>query len=83
MCEGNRGWIFSLEKVLIWIMGSYFGQTQQYKVKYLNLDVFLLQTHRFSLHKLVIDGLDYLYIIVIFLSAVWTLILTAPIHCRR
>ncbi len=27
-------------------------------------------------------GVDYLWIIVIFLSAVWTLILTAPIHCR-
>ncbi len=27
-------------------------------------------------------GLDYLCIIVMFLSAVWTLILTAPIHCR-
>ncbi len=25
---------------------------------------------------------DYLWIIVTFLSAVWTLILTAPIHCR-
>ncbi len=31
------------------------------------------------------DGLEfvgYLWIIVMFLSAVWTLILTAPIHCR-
>ncbi len=26
--------------------------------------------------------MDYLLIIVVFLSAVWTLILTAPIHCR-
>ncbi len=26
--------------------------------------------------------MDYLQIIVMFLSAVWTLILTAPIHCR-
>ncbi len=25
---------------------------------------------------------DFLWIIVMFLSAVWTLILTAPIHCR-
>ncbi len=25
---------------------------------------------------------EYLWIIVMFLSAVWTLILTAPIHCR-
>ncbi len=27
--------------------------------------------------------MDYLLIIVMFLSAVWTLILMAPIHCRR
>ncbi len=38
------------------------------------------------LHKRIGDGLDwcgvhYLRIIVMFLSAVWTLILTAPIHC--
>ncbi len=26
--------------------------------------------------------MEYLWIIMIFLSAVWTLILTAPIHCR-
>ncbi len=25
---------------------------------------------------------NYLWIIVMFLSAVWTLILTAPIHCK-
>ncbi len=28
------------------------------------------------------SGVNYLWIIVMFLSAVWTLILTAPIHCR-
>ncbi len=28
------------------------------------------------------NGVDYLWIIVMFLSDVWTLILTAPIHCR-
>ncbi len=27
------------------------------------------------------SGVDYLWIIVMLLSAVWTLILTAPIHC--
>ncbi len=42
---------------------------------------------QFSLHKTLIDeldwsGVDYLWIIVMFLSVVWTLILTAPIHCR-
>ncbi len=37
------------------------------------------------LHETLIDGLshvDYLWIIEIFLSAVWSL-LTAPIHCRE
>ncbi len=28
------------------------------------------------------SSVDYLWIIVMFLSDVWTLILTAPIHCR-
>ncbi len=28
-----------------------------------------------------VNQVNYLWIIVIFLSAVWTLILTAPIHC--
>ncbi len=28
------------------------------------------------------SGVEYLWIIVMFLSTVWTLILTAPIHCR-
>ncbi len=30
-----------------------------------------------------VDYLNYVWIIVMFLSAVWTLILTAPIHCRE
>ncbi len=38
----------------------------------------LLQTLSFLLWSHV----DYLWIIVMFLSAAWTLILTAPIHCR-
>ncbi len=29
-----------------------------------------------------LSKVDYLWIIVVFLSAVWHLILTAPIHCR-
>ncbi len=38
----------------------------------------------FTSDVMLIDGshVDYLWIIVMFLSAVWTLILTAPIHCR-
>ncbi len=44
--------------------------------------IFVLQTQSFSFDYVLTDGLDYLWIIVMFLSAVWTLILTAPIHCR-
>ncbi len=39
----------------------------------------VLQTLSFSIYKT--DG-RVVWIIVMFLSAVWTLILTAPIHCR-
>ncbi len=28
------------------------------------------------------SGVDYLWIILMYLSAIWTLFLTAPIHCR-
>ncbi len=76
----DRGLMFSLDDVL-WIMRSYFGQKQYFKVK--RLDGFI--TDSFSLQKSLTDGLltcrllvDY----VMFLSAVWTFILTAPIHCR-
>ncbi len=31
---------------------------------------------------MLIDGLEWCGLLVMFLSAVWTLILTAPIHCR-
>ncbi len=50
------------------------------------LDGFVSYKHTaFCLHKMVIDGLEscgLLWIIVMLLSAVWALILTAPIHCR-
>ncbi len=52
----------------------------------LMVDVFLINS--LWLHKMLTDGLDWsgvdnLWIIVMFLSDVWTLILTAPIHCSR
>ncbi len=47
---------------------------------------FLFFYKHFSLYKMLIYKLysrvDYLWIIVMFLSAVWILILTAPIHSR-
>ncbi len=33
MCENNRGWTFSLEEALLWIMSLHFVQKQQFKVK--------------------------------------------------
>ncbi len=72
MLEDNRGWTFSLEEAIVWIY-------RHLMIKKKN------QTRNFLHHKTLIDGLDwsvldYLWIIVMFLSAVWTLILTAPIH---
>ncbi len=59
----------------------YFGQKQPFELE-TSYDGFVFYKHA-SLHfKIWIDGLDYLWIIVMFLSAVWTLILMAPIHCR-
>ncbi len=50
------------------------------------LRTYLLQTNSFSLHRMLLmdwSGMDYLFyvLIVMFLSAAWTLILTAHIHC--
>ncbi len=47
------------------------------------MDLFLTNTH-ISFHKMVTDWLTgvVVWIIIMILAAVWTLILTAPIHCR-
>ncbi len=43
----------------------------------------VLQTHVFASQDVNWRAeMDYLWIIVMFLSTVWTVILTAPIHCR-
>ncbi len=41
-----------------------------------------LQACSFCLLQMLTDGLEWCGLLVMFLSAVWTLILTAPIHCR-
>ncbi len=48
------------------------------------MDLFLTNTQLFASQDVNwwTGVMDYLWIIVMFLSAVWTLILTAPIHCR-
>ncbi len=65
--------LFYWEKVALWIE-DYFSQ-KQFEVKnVLMFDLFLTNMQLLS-------HVDYLWIIVMFLSAVWALILTAPIHC--
>ncbi len=53
---------------------NYFEQKQWIELK--TVDLFLTNTQLLASQ----DGLEW--IIVMFLSAVWTLILTAPIHFR-
>ncbi len=59
--------VLLLEKAILWIEDSYFNEKQVFEVKII-----------FSLQKMLTDGLELCGV----LSAVWTLILTAPIHCR-
>ncbi len=78
--RNNRRWTFLLEEALLWIVDLYFGLEQRFEFKNILMDLFL--TNSFSLHKTLTDGLEWCGLLVMFLSVVWTLILTAPIHCR-
>ncbi len=61
----------------------YSGQKWRFKVKMPQSWIcFLENMQLFTSQDVDWSGVDYLWIIVMFLSAVWTLILTAPIHCR-
>ncbi len=74
---------FSLEKAILWIEDSHFSQKQRFKVKrVLMMDLFITNIWSFSLHMMLIDGLEWCGLLWFFLSAIWTLILMAPIHCR-
>ncbi len=64
------------------IMDLYFSQKQKFEVKnFLYMDLFITKIHLFAS-----QGINWwtgvVWIIVMFLSAVSTLILTAPIHCN-
>ncbi len=59
-------------------MDSDFNQKQRFK-NILMLDLFQLLSSQDVMDW---SGVDYLWVIVMFLSAVWTFIQTAPIHCR-
>ncbi len=54
--------------------GSCFSWKQRFKVKYILMDLFITNMQ-------LVDYLHYFWLIEMFSSAVWTLILTAPIHC--
>ncbi len=79
--EDNWGSTFSMEEVLLWIMDL----TRSNNLKLKMADLFLTNKKLFMSQlrcKLDWSHVDYLWIIVMFLSDVWTLILTAPIHFR-
>ncbi len=67
---------FSLEEAILWTINLYFKQKQRFN------DGFIYYKHSCSLHKTWINGLDWCGLLVMFLSAVWILIMTAPIRCR-
>ncbi len=64
------------------LIDLYFGQKQWFDVKNALMDLFITNMQLFSSQDINWRTGDYLWIIVMFLSAVWTLILTAPIHWR-
>ncbi len=66
-------------------MDWYFGQKEWFKVKMSKWWSCFLQAHSFSIHNRLIDGLEWCGLLVYYcdvLSAVWTLILMAPIQYR-
>ncbi len=75
-----------LEKALLWTEHLYVSWKQWFVVQNaLMMDMFHANTQFFASQDVnwwTGVCVDYLWIIVMFLSAVWTLILTAPIHCR-
>ncbi len=51
---------FSLEKAILWIEDSHFSQKQRFKVKrVLMMDLFITNIWSFSLHMMLIDGLEW------------------------
>ncbi len=79
----QTGW-FSHDKAILWIVNTYLAWSNGLKLKCLDGFISYEKTaFCFTRHSLLgWSGVDYLCIIVMFLSAYWTLILTAPIHCR-
>ncbi len=89
MREDNRGWTYSQEKVLLCIMDSCFSWKQQ--VQMLQWWMYLLQKWNISLHKMLIDGLEFCGLLADYCDVLNSYLdshsdgthsLTAPIHCR-
>ncbi len=73
---------FLLEDTILWIMDLYYCLKRQFKFKMFKLWIcFFTKTELFTLQD-IIWWTGVVWIIVMFLSAVWTLSLTASIHCR-
>ncbi len=71
----------SLEGVFFGLWTGILSRRDGLNLSALMMDLFLTNM-QLSLHKMLIDGLKSVVWIIMFLSAVWTLILMAPIHCR-
>ncbi len=67
-CEKSTGDTFSLDEALLWIMDIA-----------LKMDLIFF-TNNFLLHKTLIDRLESYGLLWCFYSAVWILVLMAPIH---
>ncbi len=84
-CERQQEMDFFTGGSIIMDYGQ-FGQKKQFGVKnILMMDLILTNMQLLasqSINWWTGISVDYLWIIVLYLSAVWTLILTAPIHCR-
>ncbi len=74
MWKDSRGWTFSLVEVMLWI--CILARRRGLMLKH--LDGFVSYKYPQDVNW----WTGAMWIIVMFLSSVWTLILTAPIHCR-
>ncbi len=79
----DKGWfMFHLKEAFSWIIHSYFGQKQWFKVKMAWCISYEHGAFHFKSHSLTDCSSVNYWTIVMFLLAVWTLILMAPFHCR-
>ncbi len=78
----NSDETFSMEESVLWIEDSYFiARSNVLKLKTYLMDLFLTNNQRLASQG-VNRWTGVLWVTVMFVAAVWTLILTAPIHCR-